>query len=319
MAEMKEQLQEQEREEFRKQYQAYAKRIAEELNSGKKVGVYYIREIEPGFYRIYNNSVHMDLIVGEEKALLFDTGHGFGDLNEAVRAVTDLPLYVVNSHGHLDHACGNCWFEQEIYIHPADMELCRQHNDPENRKDGIEMGKEAAGRFPGIETFPADFDAEAYVKGGCGNLVPVEEGHVFDLGGITLQVVELPGHTKGSIGLLCPEKKLLYVGDAINSNLWLFSEEAEPLSVYRRTLKKAQELDFERIVMAHDFNIRTKDVLRNYQDVAENLDFEKGVPFASPLCQGKDVRQCMRPGQTMADIISPDFASIVIGRKQLDE
>lgn len=317
MAERKEQSQEQAREEFMKQYQAYAGRVAKELNSGKKVGVYYIKEIEPDIYRIYNSGVHMDLIVGKEKALLFDTGHGFGDLNEAVRAVTDLPLYVVNSHGHLDHACGNCWFEEEIYIHPADMELCRQHNSSESRKEGIGMGKEAAGRYPGIETFPADFDAEAYAKKGYGNLIPVEEGHVFDLGGMTLQVVELPGHTKGSIGLLCLEKKLLYVGDAINSGLWLFLEESEPLPVYRRTLKKAQELDFERIVMAHDFNIRTKDVLQNYQDVAENLDFEKGFPFPSPVCAGRDVRQCMRPGQTIADMISPEFASIVISRKRL--
>lgn len=33
----------------------------------------------------------------------------------------------------------------------------------------------------------------------------------------------------------------------------------------------------------------------------------------------EEVRQCMRPGQTMTDIVSPGFASIVISRKQLDE
>ena len=193
MAETKGSLQE----ELLKKYQAYVERVVGDLNACKKVGCYYIKEAGPGIYRIFNNGVHMDLIVGEEKALLFDTGHGFGDLHEAVRAVTDLPLYVVDSHGHLDHACGNCWFGQEVYIHPKDMELCRQHNSPQSRRDGIGMAKESAGRFPGIEMLPVDFDAESYVKMGCGNLVPVEEGHVFDLGGRTLQVVELPGHTKG--------------------------------------------------------------------------------------------------------------------------
>lgn len=148
-------------------------------------------------------------------------------------------------------------------------------------------------------------------------MVPVEEGRVFDLGGRTLQVVELPGHTKGSIGLLCPEEKLLYVGDAINSSLWLFLEESEPLSVYRRTLEKAWGIDFEKIVMAHDFEMRPKAVLQDYMDVAENLDFEKGFPYTSPVCKGEDVRQCMRPGQTMVDIVSPGFASIVISRRQL--
>lgn len=305
------------REEGLKMYQAYVERIVSDLNACKKVGCYYIKEAGPGIYRIFNNGVHMDLIVGEERALLFDTGHGFGDLHEAVRAVTDLPLYVVNSHGHLDHACGNCWFEEEVYIHPKDMELCRQHNSPQGRKDGIGMAEESAGRFPGIETLPADFDAERYLQMGCGNLVPVEEGHVFDLGGRTLRVIELPGHTKGSIGLLYPEEKLLYVGDAINSGLWLFLEESEPLSVYRETLEKAWGIDFEKIVMAHDFEMRPKAVLQDYMDVAENLDFEKGFPFASPVCKGEDVRQCMRPGQTMADVVSPGFASIMISRRQL--
>lgn len=83
--------------------------------------IYTLREPEPGIIRIGNSGAFMDMIVGEHHALLFDTGYGFGDLKSLVRAVTDKPLYVVNSHGHVDHACGNAQFGS-AYIHPLDFE-----------------------------------------------------------------------------------------------------------------------------------------------------------------------------------------------------
>ena len=80
----------------------------------------------------------MDLIVGSHHALLFDTGYGYGDLRSVVQTITELPLYVVNSHGHVDHACGNASFGG-AYIHPLDMELCREHNGPEMRRAELDV------------------------------------------------------------------------------------------------------------------------------------------------------------------------------------
>ena len=94
----------------------------------KKENIYTVRELEPGIFRIGNSMVFMDLIVGAHHALLFDTGYGFGDLRGLVESITEKPLYVVNSHGHVDHACGNEQFGG-AYIHPLDMDLCREHTD----------------------------------------------------------------------------------------------------------------------------------------------------------------------------------------------
>ena len=98
----------------------------------RKEEIYTLRELEPGIFRIGNSMVFMDLIVGAHHALLFDTGYGFGDLRGLVKSITDKPLYVVNSHAHVDHACGNEIFGG-AYIHPADLELCREHNGREMR------------------------------------------------------------------------------------------------------------------------------------------------------------------------------------------
>ena len=65
------------------------------------------------------------LITGSEKALLVDTANGYEDLNEIVRSLTNLPVIVVNTHGHGDHIYGNVYFE-EAWLHPADFALYDQ-------------------------------------------------------------------------------------------------------------------------------------------------------------------------------------------------
>ena len=99
---------------------------------------------------------------------------------------------------------------------------------------------------------------------------------VFDLGGVTLQVVEIPGHTPGSIGLLCPEKKLFFSGDGMNGGIWMFLPESTKLSVYCASIQKVQKLDFDYILGGHSAEMLPKVVLDDYLDVAQNLDFEYG-------------------------------------------
>ena len=137
------------------------------------------------------------LVVGEKKALVIDTMNGYEDVKAVARSVTDLPLMVVNTHGHCDHIYGNIYFE-EAYLHPLDMELARQHSG----FDGfVNRMKERGLCMPPFR--------------------PIAHGDVIDLGGLTLEVVHLPGHTQGSILLLLREDRVLFTGDAINTHLWM--------------------------------------------------------------------------------------------------
>ena len=56
---------------------------------------------------------------------MIDTMIGYEDVHAVVRTLTDLPLVVVNTHGHCDHIYGNIYFE-EAYIHPKDIELTKR-------------------------------------------------------------------------------------------------------------------------------------------------------------------------------------------------
>lgn len=267
--------------------------------------IYRVKSIGPGLYRIENSAVFMDLIVGGHHALLFDTGYGYGDLRSLIRTITDLPLYVVNSHGHVDHACGNAQFGG-AFIHPADVSLCLEHNGPQMRKAELE-----------VAVVPPDFDLDAHLALGPGELTPVGEGDTFDLGGVTLEVVHLPGHTAGSIGLWCPERELLYVGDAMNCFVWLFLPESQSLDTYIRSLRKAEALPFAHMVQSHEPDPVPRDKLADYLDLAEHLDYEQGTPVPAPLGYDIETRICTRNGIHYDDREHPGFAAIMISRNRI--
>lgn len=209
------------------------------------------------------------LVIGNDKALLFDTGYGIGNLKEEVEKITDKPLIVVNSHGHMDHACGNYLFEK-VYIHPEDIELCTEHNGVERRKRNLESVKK-------INKLPPNFDEEAYLLQPVGNLVPLYEGDYFDLGNIKLEVIMMRGHTKGSIALYNKEEKYLLVGDATCPFVWLFLKESLPVHVYIESLKDALKLDFDNFLVGHGARMFPRSKMEDFLNIALDIKLEDSV------------------------------------------
>ena len=74
-----------------------------------------VYEVAADTYAIYEpfqwQEVISYLVLGSERALLFDTGNGIGDIRRVVDSLTDLPVVVVNSHSHYDHVGGNHQFD----------------------------------------------------------------------------------------------------------------------------------------------------------------------------------------------------------------
>ncbi len=153
------------------------------------------------------------LVTGRDRALLIDTANGMENLRDIVEELTKLPITVVNTHGHGDHVFGNIYFE-EAYLHPADFEL-----------------HDSSFAFP-----PA---AEELKKLGLkpAKLLPLAEDAVFDLGGITLEVVPVKGHTPGCVTLLCRKHRILFSGDAVIAHLWMQLDHSLPLSILKQSLE----------------------------------------------------------------------------------
>lgn len=257
-------------------------------------GFFRSKQLLPDVYGISSEAVAKYLIVGKHHALLFDTGYGFDDLKRYVESLTSLPLYVVSSHGHIDHAGANFRFD-ECYMNPADMEVYKRHQSEKFRKIGWHSLNSIQKLIPFWHIMIPKGYTEADYLGNpvCDSFRPATEGMIFDLGGVTLRVAEIPGHTLGSIGLYCPERRLFFSGDGMNGGTWMFLPESAKLSVYADSIRKVMALDFDYLLTGHSTKLEPKRVLEDYLDVAEHLDFEHGkVQKENPFTPGVVYKLC---------------------------
>lgn len=194
-----------------------------------------------------------------------------------------------------------------------------EHDAREKRNRAVETAKCTVDYFTNQEysILPSDFDEEACCSAGYGRLHPVREGDVFEPGGIIPEVIELPGHTTRSIALLYREKKILYVGDAINGFLWLFTPEATMLSEYIETIEKVEKTNFTQMLQGHTKMPVSKEMVKYYREAAGTLDYENGEDFQTPLDPEAKARVCARAGKRMMNFMDPDFVTVVISREHI--
>lgn len=242
---------------------------------------YQFLEKEPGHIRITSpKPVFMDLFIGSERALLLDTGYGEGPLAQEVKERISVPLVIVNTHAHWDHACGNRQFAEPVYLNEKELPLY-DRVEPEH-----------------------------------GPVLPLTEGMVFDLGGLTLRAIDCPGHTAGSTVLFWEEEKLLFTGDAMNPTFWLFLPECLQLSDYQQTLRKAMKIPMKAFYISHRENRFLPEALERFLYCAEHLDFENGEPFHGDYGV-KDVRYCAPWGKTHEEMEAEGLPYIVISKEHL--
>ncbi len=170
--------------------------------------------------------VHAFLIEGSQKAALLDTCNGIGNLKSLVESLTALPLDVICTHGHVDHAGGTYGFER-VYLNEKDFELVKYHTD-------LEFRIRDSAVFLGQGTIPRE-DFLPQRSNGYENLV---DGQVFDLGGITLEAVAFPGHTQGMVAILVRELRILLLGDGCNSRTFMFLPDSTSIEAYKQSLQR---------------------------------------------------------------------------------
>lgn len=176
------------------------------------------------------------LVVGDKKAIMIDTMIGLEDEMAVVRTITDLPVEVVNTHGHCDHIFGNVYFDK-AYMHERDLPIANEHF---KMPVFVEELNKRGGKIP-----PFTF---------------IKEGDVLDLGGLHLEVIELPGHTPGGILLLLKEDRILFTGDGINHHLWMQLEESLPIPEFVKSLERVMYLKDEADIILHGHAQGTDDI-----------------------------------------------------------
>lgn len=192
---------------------------------------------------------HMYLVKGDREAALLDTGVGYGRLDECVRSLTELPVKVFITHGHVDHAMGAGAFE-DAWLSPLDEPIYEEHSAANVRVDYI-RNSAARGGMPGAAGVAADM-LEAPKP--FGQFHALRPGDTFDLGGISLEILEGAGHTPGCVTILIPELRTLLLGDACNPFTYLFDTTCSTVADYREMLlrlKSAVQGRYDHVLLCH--------------------------------------------------------------------
>lgn len=169
-----------------------------------------VYRVSEGVHAIYEpgqfEEVISFLVTGEERALLFDTGLGIGDMRRVVSELTDLDVIVINSHSHYDHIGGNHQFDT-IYSTGSDYSRARaKGSEPEDVSGFFTEGWV-------WKTLPADVNPETFRSEPFDITKTVRDGEVIDLGGRQLEVVMVPGHAPDALCLLDRDNRIIFTGD----------------------------------------------------------------------------------------------------------
>ena len=169
-----------------------------------------VYRVSDGVHAIYEpgqfEEVISFLVTGEERALLFDSGLGIGDMRRVVDGLTELPVIVLNSHTHYDHVGGNHQFDT---VWGTATDYTRERAGGSEPSDVAGFLKEGWVWKPLPDGFdPATFRSEPFEIAKT-----VEDGEVIDLGGRRLEVVLVPGHAPDALCLLDRENRILFTGD----------------------------------------------------------------------------------------------------------
>lgn len=228
-----------------------------------------------GFDNIY-------LVEGREKALLIDTGCGVGDLKQILPTLASLPLIVVNTHGHPDHVLGDAQF-YDIHMANEDASLLSEYINTDSRKlilENVLQGK-----------YSSEFSTEKWLDSTINNIVPIKNGHKFDLGDREIRVVSMPGHSAGCIGLLDEQQKLFFSGDSIiEGDMWIHYKDSLPLSTYLQSIKQVSAISekFDKILPGHNISpIKTDIIDEIIQGVSKIVEGKlKGLPHHTFMGDG---------------------------------
>lgn len=230
-------------------------------------------EVLPKIYALYEpyqfQEVISYLIVGEQKALLWDSGTGIGDMKQLVSELTDKEVMVLNSHCHFDHIGGNHQFEDVVvFDHPDMIHVMEQgiHQDVLDEQLG-----------PDTYSYRSPIEYHKVVHRRC-SYRTCTENTVFDLGRRRWKVIHTPGHSADSIMLVNEEEKILMTGDTYYpATLYCFQQSM--FDEYVSTMKTCAEKYSDYVLLtSHNEPVREGSELQKTACFLEMI--QKGqIPF----------------------------------------
>jgi len=160
---------------------------------------FVVEEIDPTTLAIgeprYYQGNYSYLIIGRQRAVLFDAGTGTRDIVPVVRSLTTLPITVIPSHLHFDHVGALGQLDRTALF------------DAPSLRARVRDSRLTLGRYEFL----------GFVEDLASPTLRVDEwwgaNSMADLGERRIRVLWTPGHTPTSVSLYDEQRHQLFVGD----------------------------------------------------------------------------------------------------------
>lgn len=240
-----------------------------------------ISKLNDSVYHIHESiNVFCTLVIGSDRALLIDTGFGCSDLLQTISSLTDKPLIVANTHGHLDHIQMNSRFSS-VYINHDDVKLMKVNSNiifkyllyflflskSISKEEKIQYLSNIKIMLPQVNN--------------------IKDGDVIDLGDTKIIVIETPGHTKGSVCFKDDKNHFLYCGDTVSNHVWICLKESLKIPVYIKSLEKLEKQvnDSFKIVASHSDEPLNYVVIQKLLKCVKNININKSTKYINHFCK----------------------------------
>ena len=233
------------------------------------------------------------LIDDGKTAIMYDSGFAFTGYKVAERIKSILGErgldYIFLTHSHYDHALGSAYAKR--YWHNAK----------------VVAGEYAAKIFakPTAKAVMRDLDSKLATKCGVAKYedlidkltvdISVNDGDVIKAGDMEFIALNLPGHTKCSVGYYCPDMKLLL--DCETIGVFNGSDDVVPsyLVGYKMTIdsiERVEKLDIDHILIPH-YGLLDKEQTKLYLSKAKE----------SAVTTANEITQLLKDGKSKEDIM----------------
>jgi glyoxylase-like metal-dependent hydrolase (beta-lactamase superfamily II) len=188
-------------------------------------------------------------IRGKVRDLVIDTALGLAPLGHLVERELGHPVLAVATHNHTDHVGGLHEFDQRA-IHRSEaaaltsLEHCSLA--------AADFGENVIGPYRAAGYEIPELLVDAVPAGGLRSVLQditpapattlLVEGDVIDTGDRAFEVLHLPGHSPGSIGLWEGATGILFSGDAVYDGPLLDEIDGSHIDDYVTTMRRLREL-----------------------------------------------------------------------------
>ncbi len=219
------------------------------------------------------------IIKSDEKNIVIDLGFNKAECQESLEGAfkeLDLDLdktEIIITHLHSDH-CGLAaeMYKKGLPIYSGRLEREYLYKMANNSYwENLESFKVLFGfgaDFMSFDRHPGyrySYREEIEIK-------PLDAGEIIEIGAYKFEIIALPGHTPGQIGLYEKDHQILFSGDHvlddITPNVAFWNYDQDMLAIYFDSLRKVQKMDVKKIFTSHrnsDFDHKKRiDVLINH-------------------------------------------------------